>query len=169
MQLLLFLQLLMSHRSCRVHCATTLSIHFVMDGGDPHGSVIGFNGVVDTISNSIRGSVYVDDSTLYANGAKLPCMVRQLQLKIDKVSSGAVLVVSFSTSKTKVMLKKKSRQGSRSPSPPILIIYGSSIHIELKARFLDLQIDERLNYLLHIIHLKAHCSRLLNLLRHLTF
>lgn len=72
---------------------------------------IKFNEVVNTIPSSVRCSLYVDDLALYVRGARLPCMVHQLQLAVDRVISWcSEHSFKFSTSKTKSMLLRKSPQ-----------------------------------------------------------
>ena len=133
-QLPLFLQSLMSARSFQVRCGTTLSRHFTMSEGVPQGSVlsvllfaVGFNDVVTSIPTSVRCSLYVDDLALYVSGAKLPCLVRQLQLTIDRVTSWCdSRGFRFSTAKTKAMLfGRKYRHGIPEEMPPVLTLYGS--------------------------------------------
>src|SRR5678816_4553773 len=167
-QLPLFLQLLMSDRSFQVRCGATLSRCFVLDEGVPQGSLlsvllfaIGFNGVIDSIPTSVRCSIYVDDLALYISGAKLPCMERQLQVAIDRVSSWcSARGFTFSTSKTTaVLFRKNPRRRGRLQSPPMLRLYGSLIHVVPRVRFLGLLLDERLTYLPHIPLLKANCRR----------
>lgn len=127
---------------------------------------IGFIGVFSTIPATIRCSVNVDDLALYVNGAKLLCMVLQLQLAIDRVSSWySVWFHILHWKQSPCSSWKKPCRGDRIQTLPILTFYGSPIYMVTRVWFLGLFLDERLPY---IHHIKASCRRSLYLLRHLT-
>ena len=111
---------------------------------------------------NVSGSLYVDDLILYSSSAHVPSIERRLHIAMNRVYSWAEdHGFEFSNDKTVAVPFHHKRGLQQEPS---LSLNGHRIIFKISTKLIGLIFDQRLNWKLHIDHLKE-CQRRMNLLR----
>ena len=110
------------------------------------------------VPHNVSGSLYVDDLILYSSSAHVPSIECRLQIAINRVYSWAE-DHGFEFPMTRVAVHFDRKRGLLQESS--LSLNGHRIIFKASTKFLD----QRLNWKLHIGHLKTECQKRMNLLR----
>ena len=118
---------------------------------------------MDSLSNGIDSSLYVDDLLICYSSDHMEGTERKLQLTLNRVEKWAnTNGFKFSESKTVAMHFCQKR--ALHPDPE-LSIYGNRIPVVNQTKFLGLTFDNKLTFKPHIHLLKTKCQRALNILK----
>ena len=165
-----FIKNFLEDRRIRVKIGTTLSSTCAQEEGVPQGSVISctlftvaINGVLNSIPEEIRKSLYVDDLCIWYSSRHMPSIERKLQLALNRILEWTNHTgFQFSPEKT-VIVRFHNKKGLQ--PEPTLTLGNSTILTKPDTRYLGLILDEKLTWLNHIIDLKKRCYKALNLLK----
>ena len=157
-------------RTFQLRLGTTFSDLFQQENGVPQGSILAptlfnikINNVMDSLSNGIDSSLYVDDLLICYSSEHMEGIERKLQLTLNRVEKWAnTNGFKFSESKTVAMHFCQKR--ALHPDPE-LSIYGNRIPVVSQTKFLGLTFDNKLTFKPHIHLLKTKCQRALNILK----
>lgn len=161
------------NRKIMVRIGNTLSSPKVIQEGILQGSVLSctcfllsINNIAANIGASVKSSLYVDDFTIFCSGSMLNNVTRRLQLAINNLhdwtrKSG----YKFSATKTLSLHVCRKRGCSKSA---ILHYNGTPINNVESCRYLGVIFDKSLTWRPHIRQTKESCSKVLDLLKHLS-
>ena len=124
---------------------------------------LAINDLLSNVPQNVSGSLYVDDLILHSSSAHVPSIERRLQIAINRVYSWAENHgFEFSNDKTVAVHFHRKRGLHQEPS---LSRNGHIIIFNTSTKFLGLIFDQRLNWKLHIEHLRTESQRRINFLR----
>lgn len=167
----LFIQQFLAHRSFQVRVGQTMSDPLSQEEGVPQGSILSpilfeikINSIVETLSQNIDGSLYVDDFAIcYRSKSKMDVIERRLQLQLNKLQLWSDLNgFKFSPSKTVAVHFCRKHTCIREPD---LFLNNSRIEVKNETRFLGVIFDKKLSFVPHIKDLKTRCMMALRAMR----
>lgn len=160
-------------RRFKTKVSNTYSTEHLLTQGVPQGSVLSctlfslaINGILATIPNNIRSSLYVDDLLIYCCGNYVPSIERRLQCAVNSISKWTnARGFQLSTSKTKCIHFHRKRKFQ----PPLKILLNNIIiPCKESIRYLGMTFDYRLSWKEHLKQLKADCMKRLDILKCIT-
>ena len=121
------------------------------------------NKIVDVLSSSIDGSLFVDDFFICMRSKNMRTIERQLQQSLNNLQIWADKNgFKFSKSKTVYMHFCQLRKVHDDPH---LYLNGTAIPVVEETKFLGVVFDHKLSFKPHIQYLKDKCSKTLNLMK----
>lgn len=169
----IFIANFLRDRSLKVRVGSTLSDSYPVNEGIPQGSVlsctcflIAINDIAETLPQTVRSVLYVDDFTIYMSGRSTNLIERQLQvalrcLKTWSLKSG----LQFSLEKTICMHICRRRGCLKAASN--ITLNNQPIRCSPTHKFLGITLDSSLTWKPHIDQLKKSCIRTLDLFKKL--
>ena len=148
------------------------SEYFVKEEGLPQGSVrsvflfaIAINEITKQLGSEVHCTLYVDDFTIFFSAATITHSTKIIQIAINNLEQWTKTKgMRFSIEKTAAIKFEKRKKGEE----PQLTLHGSRIQVRENTRYLGLIIDKRLNWKDHLDHLRAKCTSLVNLIKHVS-
>ena len=165
-----FLNSFLSDRFLKVRVGATYSKPFVQEEGVPQGSVlsvtlfiVAVNSLISSMPADVRGSLFVDDFSVYCSGHTASAVCSRVQHAIDAAAKWADNHgFRFSTSKTKAIRFTRRRKQEQVPT---LTLKGSIISYEERVKFLGVIFDSKLTFGPHIDDLVSKTKKSLNILK----
>ena len=169
-----FVQSFLYNRRIVVRVGSTISTPKEISEGILQGSVlsctcflIAINEIAKNIGPSIGYSLYVDDFAIYSSGAVPHMVERRLQTAIHALQRWSQSCgLNFSAEKTVSM--HICRKQNCPKINPNLTLNGTSIQTMESYRYLGVILDSSFSWRPHIKELKIKCTRVLDLLKHLS-
>ncbi len=167
-----FIQSFLSNRTFRVRIADQLSTVRLQETGTPQGSVlspllfiIALTDIQEVIKKPVQYSLFADDLVIYIRGPTMTTLEEKIQATLHSLTNWSqAKKLKFSSTKTNVINFTKKKRDMR---PVILHLAGTKLPTTTEVRFLGLIFDQKLTWRTHIHHLKARCSKALNILKKL--
>merc|ERR1711911_474744 len=171
-RLINFIENFLSNREFCVRVGASHSDTHEIKEGLPQGSVISgtcfaiaINDIVKQVSPEVQCTLYVDDFTIFISARNESLSNRALQLSINKIAKWTKSKgLKLSTEKSVAVKFEQRKKGNE----PTLTLQGSPIRSQDSTRYLGLIMDKRLNWRLHVEHLRTSCTPAINLLKHLS-
>jgi len=147
-----------------------MSNSYSQENGVPQGSILSptlfnikINSIVNSISENLMSSLYVDDFLIAYRSRYMPTIERQLQLNLNIIQKWT-LENGFKFSKQKTVCMHFCHLRSNHPDPS-LKIDNCQIKVVNETKFLGVLFDSKLSFIPHINALKAKCLKSMNLLK----
>lgn len=170
-----FIRNFLMDRSIRVRIGKVLSDSVMLSEGTPQGSVlsctcfmIAIDGITRCLTDTVKGTLYVDDFTIYASGALTHTIERRLQVVINRLIKWTQ-ETGFIFSPMKTVSMHICRKHNCGKTAHNLTIDNSNIRCVDEYKFLGLTFDNSLRWNIHIKQLKTSCVKTLDLLKHISF
>lgn len=165
-----FIGSFLQDRFFKVRVGSTMSSPYSQENGVPQGSILSptlfnvkINSIVNSISENLMSSLYVDDFLIAYRSRYMPTIERQLQLNLNRIHKWS-LENGFKFSKQKTVCLPFYYLRSNHPDPS-LIIDNCQIKVVNETKFLGVLFDSKLSFIPHIKALKAKCLKSMNLLK----
>ena len=164
----MFIQSFLEDRTIQVRVGSTLSDLYDQEQCVSQGSILSttlfnikINNIVTCLNSKTEGSLYVDDFEICYRSKTMRTIERHLQQCINRIEDWATNNgFKFSKSKKQCVQFCKLR---RIHNDPVLYLYGSPIPVVEHSKFLGVNFDRKLSFILHICYVKAKCLTDLNL------
>ena len=167
----IFIGSFLQDRFFRVRVGSSLSDPYSQENGVPQGSILSptlfnikINSIVNSITENLMSSLYVDDFLIAFRGKYMPTIERQLQMNLNRIHKWSV-ENGFKFSKQKTVCMPFFYPRSSDRPDPSLTIDNCQIKVVHETKFLGLLLDSKFNFIPHINALKAKCMKSLNLLK----
>ena len=169
-----FLRNFLKPRTFQVRCQSTLSDNFVLEHGVPQGSVlsptlflIALNDILLSLPRvltfSVRYSLFADDVAIWVSHKDYKRAFIIMQMVLDHCTSWCAKWGFFLSAPKSAMMVFK-----RGP-PPLLErtprINGNRIPYRKTHKFLGIILDTNLTFRTHVEHIRARCTKRINVLR----
>ena len=156
-----------------VRVGASHSEYFVQEGL-PQGSVlsvtlffaIAIKEITKQLGSEVHCTLYVDDFTIFVSAATITHSTRIIQIAISNLEQWTKTKgMRFSIEKKTAAIKFEKRKKGEEPQ---LTLHVSRIQVKESTRYLGLIIEKRLNWKDHLDHLRAKCTSLVNLIKHIS-